>query len=35
MKTKKIGKIIISITSAKKKINLIKNKLKKNPKYLL
>ena len=35
MKTKKIGKIMISITNAKKKINVIKNKLKKNPEYLL
>ena len=35
METKKIGKIIISITSAKKKINMIRDKLKKNPKYLL
>ena len=35
MKTKKIGEIMVSISKAKKKIDIIKNRLRKNPKYLI
>ena len=35
MKTKKIGEVMVSISNAKKKIDIIKNRLRKNPKYLI